>query len=98
MNNLERQIVSWNKTTFPNATREAFLLKIKSELVEAMVEADSANEDALVHELADVAILSISYLARFHNSSLYDAINTKFKIVASREWGAEDEHGDKVKK
>lgn len=97
MNNLESKIVSWNKTTFPNATKKAFLIKFKEELLEALDEIYTNDEEALVLELADIAILSVSYINRFHGSSLFDVINGKFMVVSAREWGAEDKHGDREK-
>ena len=93
----ELKIVAWNTVTFPNATAKGFLIKLKEELNEAMDDIENENYAGLDRELADIAILSISYLARIRGKSFDDVIEEKFKVVQSRTWGEENENGDRKK-
>ena len=94
---LEQKIIKWNESTFPHATEKAFLLKLKEELNEALSDIENENLAGLDYELADIAIVAISYLSRIKKKSFQIMIREKFGIVQGREFGEEDENGDRCK-
>jgi NTP pyrophosphatase (non-canonical NTP hydrolase) len=93
MNELESDIIKWHKETFPNATYGAILRKLHEELIEALM---AKTQGDLISEIADVAIVAIAFFER-EGMSLEFAINSKMAINQARQWGPEDETGNRVK-
>jgi len=97
MKKLCQDIIKWNVDTFPNATEDAFLLKLKEELLECISDIDSRSTVTLKEEIADVVIVAVSWLARCHNDNLDNIVRKKMTIVKSRQFGIEDANGNRVK-
>jgi len=98
MKSIEQQIVEWNREIFPNANRKAFYEKLEEELREALDCMILDNpEDDLVMEIADIAIVAISWLNRYEDMTLTEAIEEKFEIIKRRKYGLEDENGGRFK-
>jgi len=90
---VEKEVVVWSKTTFPNATKEALREKFNeefNELFEAMV----MKPGDRFKELADVCIVAIREL-HDSESSLSEIIAAKLAINQGREWGLELPDGNR---
>ena len=93
MKKLEKHIVKWHKRIFPNATNDAVLKKLHEELLEAI---SAKDQGELVMEIADITIVSIVLLERL-GFSLENVVYSKMAINQARQWGPEDETGNRVK-
>lgn len=99
MIDLEYDIQLWHRATFPNISEEAMLEDIAEgceEIISCTRSIDYHREN-LDHKLANIAIDAISYLARVRGKTLQQVIGEKFDIVKGREFGPEDENGDRQK-
>ena len=97
MKNLEKQIVTWNREIFPTANDTAFRNKLYEELQEAHEANLCGKLDNLEQEIADIAIVAISWLARFRDKTLEQVIEDKFKIIQDRKYGPPDQNGGRFK-
>lgn len=61
MNSIQFLIGSWNIATFPNADTDSFLNKLNEEIYELK---QSCNTSSMAEEMADVAIVLISWADR----------------------------------
>lgn len=99
MVDIEEDIVEWHQRTFPNATAQAIILKLREELHEAIVDAIHGNLQSLLEEIADCFIVACSLAARRdlfeHNVSMTRVIRDKMKVNKARVWGPETENGDR---
>jgi phosphoribosyl-ATP pyrophosphohydrolase len=93
MISLENRVIEWHKETFPNATNEAVLAKLHEELLEVI---SAKDQGELVMEIADITIVSIVLLERL-GFSLENVVYSKMAINQARQWGPEDETGNRVK-
>jgi len=93
MTDIEKEVITWHKETFPNATTHAILAKLDEELDELQ---ESDELDNFIEEIADVAIVAITFLNR-QGTSLSEQIKYKLAINKSRNWGRELPNGDRVR-
>jgi NTP pyrophosphatase (non-canonical NTP hydrolase) len=92
---IEKEVLDWHRSTFPNATNTAVLEKLKEETLELLAElVKPSTRENTEKEIADVAIVSISLLNRW-GTSLSDQIKLKLEINKLRSWGDEDKNGDR---
>lgn len=97
MKELEKQILEWSKSVFPNATQIAVERKLYEEFREARVEVFFRKDrKAAGMELADVVIVATRWLDQY-GLSLVDCIAEKLEINRKRVWGPPDETGDRQK-
>jgi len=91
--NIEKEVLNWQSSTFPNATKQAIFDKLHEEVGELYQETFLLHSKT-AEEIADVAIVSISLLNRM-GTSLSAVIAAKLAINKDRTWGAETENGDR---
>ena len=94
MEDIEKEVLSWHKKTFPNATNMAIENKLEEELIELEDRLIECNIGESKKEIADVAIVAITLLNRY-GTSLLEQIRDKLEINKGRTWGEEDSQGDR---
>jgi phosphoribosyl-ATP pyrophosphohydrolase len=99
MQEIEKEVLEWHKETFPNATGAAIMDKVFEEIGEFVHVALNPNSKPAEYwdELADVIITN---MALINNTSggdvtLADIVRRKLGINKARQWGPEDENGDR---
>lgn len=99
MESLENEIIAWNKETFPNATMKAKQKKLVEECKELLAALIYGNLQGALEEVADIFIVAVSIAAdREHfenNVSMSRVIADKLKVNRARQWGEENENGDR---
>ena len=104
MNDLIKEILSWHKETFPNATEEAVSAKLLEEthelwceLVNHEITRSTKSEAEMLDEIADVFIVATSYINMRSGGevSILDIIEKKMERNKQRVWGPEDANGDR---
>lgn len=99
MESLENEIIEWHRETFPNATMKAKQKKLVEECKELLAALIYGNLQDALEEAADIFIVSVSIAAdREHfenNVSMTRVIAEKLKVNKVREWGDENEIGDR---
>jgi len=99
MTDIEKDIVNWHRATFPRATPEAILDKLKEEMIEAYESLAYGNVQNLLEEVADIFIVTCSLAARRElfedNVTMARVIQDKMTVNKARVWGAETANGDR---
>lgn len=100
MTDIEQGIIAWHKETFPNATLDAKIDKLKEEVAELNGELFFAEDlQSVLEEVADVFIVAVAIAAsRDHfeeNVSMSRVIADKMEVNRRRTWGNETENGDR---
>lgn len=99
MDDIEKDIVEWHRSTFPNATAQAILDKLDEEIAEAQDCYGFGNLQQLLEECADIFIVACSLAARRDlfedNVSMTRVIRDKMAVNKARVWGPETENGDR---
>ena len=90
---IEQEVLTWHRETFPRATDMAVIKKFTEEVRE-LYESVFLDEGETPDELADVCITAIAMLGR-HELKLSSVIREKLAINKSRTWGEETENGDR---
>lgn len=94
----EKEVISFHRETFPNATIKAIAEKFDEEFDEFYSECldtlDVFADSAMV-EFADMCIVYMAGLDRIGKTTLSALIQAKLEINKSRVWGKETENGDK---
>lgn len=94
---LEQEILSFQKATWPNATIEAIEKKFHEEEREAHVEVFYRKDrHAAGLEIADYFIMATRWLDHY-GLSITDCIAEKLAIIKGREYGPEMADGDREK-
>ncbi len=94
MNKTNKEVIEWHMETFPNATKQAVLNKLREECLE-LVAAIDGEYGHITEEIADVMIVSMAYVGRCKLRDLSDIIKFKLEINKNRAWGKETSDGDR---
>lgn len=93
---LEKEIVVWHVVTFPRASFRACMNKLCEEFDEFVDAVESGmGKSAICEEAADVRIVLEAILGRFFGTTTTEEARKKMKINIKREWGQENELGDR---
>ncbi len=92
---MQDDVVEWSKSTFPKATKQAFVDKLREEIAELEYELLlPGNDEKTIEEAADVVIVICSLLDRM-GKKMHEVVHAKMEINRARKWGAEDSQGDR---
>lgn len=94
MKQIQRKILNWHLETFPNATEQAILDKLREEATELIEAIQPVNHKNIAEEIADVFIVSTALFGRC-GVSFEDVVRYKLEINKERDWGKETENGDR---
>ena len=80
MDDLKKEILEWQKETFPLATKTNQMLKLEEEFAELNEAVDNNDSDKILEETADVVITSIllESLGSFLGQYVYSSILNKY--------------------
>lgn len=80
MEDLKKEILEWQKETFPLATKTNQMLKLEEEFAELNEAVDNNDSDKILEEMADVVITSIllESLGSFLGQYVYSSILNKY--------------------
>lgn len=98
---IEKEVLEWQKNTFPNATMRAKMIKLREECIELIAAIEFGNYQQVLEESADVFIVAVNIAndrREFEdNVTMTRVITDKLAINKSRTWGPEDETGNRKK-
>lgn len=99
LKDVEKQVVEWNRTTFPRATIDAIFNKFSEEMFE--FEEEVINNMPIIfngrpaEEFVDMIIVFMSARAKLGFTPLTEMIAAKLEINKNRVWGFETSNGDR---
>lgn len=92
LNELIREINTWQSKVFTQATAQSAAVHLKREADELVHDLVNYDYDNAAHEIADVFIL-LAAVTHLSGIDLEEAVEGKMKINRARKWGKPDAQG-----
>jgi len=89
---LQTRIAEWRRRTLPKQTSHSTARHISNEIVELQAGIDAHDLKNIKEEVADIGILLFN-IADMNGFDFLAAVEEKFAVVQTRQWGLPNEHG-----
>lgn len=100
MDQIEKEVIEWHKSIFPNATDDAISQKFREESYEFEIESQKYRDffsATATEEFADMCIVYMGGLAKRGKPTLTEIIRCKLDINKARVWGPENKDGSRYR-